>query len=42
MENYFINCFNVEQTKTRFRELAFKYHSDITGGSDDIMKIINS
>lgn len=42
MENYFINCFNVEQTKKRFRELAFKYHSDITGGNDEIMKIINS
>lgn len=42
MKNYFVNISNVEDLKKQYFTLAKKYHSDITGGSDDIMKEINS
>ena len=40
-KDYFDGCNTWKDVQTRFRDLAKQYHSDI-GGSDEIMKIINS
>lgn len=41
MRNYFekVNC--IEALKKQYFALAKAYHSDITGGSDEVMKIID-
>lgn len=39
--NYFSDCHSIEQIKTRYRELAQKFHPDHAGGSNEIMKEIN-
>ena len=39
---YFSNIKTIEELKKQYFALAKKYHSDITGGSDDIMKQINA
>lgn len=41
MLNYFSDCHSIEQIKTRYRELAQKFHPDHAGGSNEIMKEIN-
>ena len=40
--NYFENVKCVEELKKQYFALAKKYHSDITGGSDDKMKELNN
>lgn len=40
-KDYFEGCNTWKDVKTRWRELAKQYHSDL-GGSDEIMKIINA
>ena len=42
MKNYFTNIKTVEELKKQYFALAKKYHSDITGGSAEIMKEINN
>ena len=39
---YFSNVNSIEELKKQYFALAKKYHSDITGGSDEIMKEINN
>lgn len=39
---YFTNVKTIEELKKQYFALAKKYHSDITHGSDEIMKEINS
>lgn len=39
---YFSNIKTIEELKKQYFALAKKYHSDITGDSDDIMKQINA
>lgn len=41
MEFFFRGCINVEQVKTRFRELAKEFHPDL-GGDTETMKLINN
>ncbi len=40
-KDYFEGCNTWKDVKTRWRDLAKQYHSDL-GGSDEIMKIINA
>lgn len=39
---YFTKISTVEELKKQYFALAKKYHSDINGGSDEIMKAINA
>lgn len=39
---YFKDINTIEDLKAQYFNLAKKYHSDITGGDDEIMKIINA
>lgn len=39
--NFFINCQTVQEIKSLFRELAFKYHPD-HGGDEETMKQLNN
>jgi DnaJ-class molecular chaperone len=39
--NFFINCQTVQEIKSLFRELAFKYHPD-HGGDEETMKRLNN
>lgn len=39
--NYFQDCQTIEQIKTRYRELAQKFHPDHAGGDQETMKEIN-
>lgn len=42
MNKYFKNVDCIEELKKQYFALAKKYHSDITGGNDEIMKEINN
>lgn len=39
--NYFSDCHSIEQIKTRYRELAQKFHPDHAGGDTETMIQIN-
>lgn len=39
---FFTQCRTAEELKKLYHKLAKKYHSDATGGSDDMMKQINA